>query len=74
MNLYFIFNQKISEFKNKYIFKLNLENNPINKSKCISDISTFNKIQISWVILNKGIQFKFIDYKNNIKLEHPHKY
>ena len=47
MNLYFIFNQKISEFKNKYIFKLNLENNTINKNRCISDISTFNKIQIS---------------------------
>ena len=54
------------EIKNKFIFKLNSENNPIYKSECISDTGTFNKMPIPSCILNKGIQFQFIDYKNNI--------
>ena len=53
-----------TEIKNKIIFKLNSGNNPIYKSECISNSGTFNSVKIPAGILNKGMQFIFIDAKN----------
>ena len=57
------------EIKNKFIFKLNSGNNLIYKSECISDNGVFNPIKIPAGILNKGMQFSFIDSKNDIVTE-----
>jgi hypothetical protein len=53
-----------TDIKNKLIFKLNSGNNSIYKSECISDNGTFNSVKIPAGILNKGMQFIFIDSKN----------
>ena len=58
-----------TETKNKFIFKLNSGNNPIYKSECISDFGTFESIRIPAGILNKGMNFQFLNSDKEIITE-----
>ena len=55
-----------NDIKNKIFFKLNSGGNQIYKSECISDKGEFEIVKIPAGILNKGLNFQFINYKSDM--------